>query len=142
MSNLEGWKDGIPPIGCKCEFTLGMADSETVIYHGTNVKGEHIIESLGGCVTVTNSSKFSPYKTEEDKEREEAIEYLVNDLTISKGFAVMIYNKGYRVPVKQGEVVNLDSMQELIFQAYDLYSPDACARWLDREFIIRRKLKS
>lgn len=69
------WVDGLPPVGCECEYYDGVG-WEFCIFIG-RVNDEDFVLPLDGEIdrmkAIDPSRRFRPIKTQEDTEREEAI---------------------------------------------------------------------
>jgi hypothetical protein len=134
------WKDGIPPVGCECEYTFGACVAwYKMTYHGKTAMGEYLIEKSNGAGDIVEKVKFRPTQTQADKEREEAIEAMFDAALGSTGCndtCTQLYDAGYRLPVEQGEVVSADYLRRewlLVPSTIDW------AAYLDKDYIITRK---
>ena len=87
MSEQE-WIDGLPPVGCECEFR----PTEHALWAKVKVlaiAGDYFWldypDDDGEPDTYEKTGCFRPIETQEDKEREEAINNVCNDLGIMLG---------------------------------------------------------
>ena len=106
----EEWKDGLPPVGCECEYRpSGNAAWATVKVLA--IAGDFVwCLYKNATEPYTNSGgEFRSIKTKEDIEREEAINRIAHDISRIFGIdhedAEKLYDFGYR---KYGEVVSVE----------------------------------
>lgn len=113
----EEWKDGLPPVGCECEYQAVAHNSKTehwfkctVTYIANNHNEGLIIASCDHLdyeqYLPLDKWKFRPAKAPADIEREEAIKEMVVICAahpLITGGMETLYDKGYRL---QGEEVS------------------------------------
>jgi hypothetical protein len=152
----DEWKDGMPPVGCECEYSLNgmlmpkhlidwykceikyVVEGEWVVILASHVKGEMIF-SGGRLDTI----RFRPIQTQADKEREEAINEAKAKFCIGQHDNITIKEMiaaGYRLPVEQGEVVSASEFMDIAVD--DAMDEDEWTAYLGRHYIITRKPKS
>jgi len=98
---MNKWINGIPPVGCECEYK----DLEELVWRKCEIlahKGKEIVFwDIGGEYSnnYRMASSFRPIQSQEDKEREEAIsgiEAIITDGLTYKMLAEKLYDEGYR----------------------------------------------
>lgn len=91
---IESWVNGLPPVGCECEFIHNDASCGSVIVIGMD--GDKIVIKLSGetyCgITPSERQVFRPLRTEAER----AIDEMVQLSGVSTGAAKILYDAGYR----------------------------------------------
>ena len=136
----EVWLNGQPPVGCECEYSweqhAGWYKIKVLAIGETHLFIRHIdvsrTEGYEGTLRI-NEIKFRPLKTQEDTEREEAINNVCNDLGIMLGTnhdridaAIdSMLKLGYHNGPKMGEVVGVPQTRNLWresdYNSYDVF---------------------
>ena len=139
----EVWLNGLPPVGCECEYeyrsqwrvvfiignALGGALIAQLVF--SDLSNDDAVDEL--ITTSNNPHRFRPLKTKEQTEREEAINNVCNDLGIMLGTSHdridaaidSMLKLGYHNDPKMGEVVGVPQTRNLWresdYNSYDVF---------------------